>query len=236
MTKYLYMPDIEANYIREFDARITERGEGYVVLDRTAFYPEGGGQPSDVGVLRWDGGNVRVIRVQKKGGRHFIDGDIPEKEVHGILDWEPRHAHMRMHTAQHVISGVVYDLFKARTVGNQIHAGRSRVDFAPAHFSEDDLKAIEDKCNEIIARNAPVKIYTESRESLEARVDSQRANLYLLPEFVKQLRIIDIEGFDVCPCAGTHVRNTSELGRVHVLGRRTKGKDKERVEYELVGV
>jgi len=235
MTEILYMPSIEANYIREWDAVVTARGDDYVELDRTAFYAEGGGQPSDTGWLEWSGGRSRVRMVTKKGPiRHFLDGPVPEGNVHCTLDWERRHGHMRMHTAQHIVSGVVFDGFGARTVGNQLYHDRARVDFHPIKFTDEQLAAIEKESNEIIARNIDVRIYQEKRADLEKRVNQERCNLDLIPRSVSDLRVIEVTGFDVCPCAGTHVRNTRELGKVHMLDCESKGKDRCRVTYELV--
>lgn len=224
-------------YEREFDAAILKRGENYLVLDRTLFYPEGGGQEFDSGVLRFDGGECRVLRVEKKGIiKHVVDALPPPEvtKVRGFIDWPRRHAHMRMHTSQHLISGLVYDLFGGiRTVGNQIHADRSRIDFRPAHFTDEDLRRIEEETNRVLARRLPVQIVFESRESLEKRVKPDRANLDLLPASVRELRVIEIEGVDACPCGGTHVRNLGEIGRVRVLGKSSKGSETIRFEYEL---
>ena len=236
MTDMIYMRDIESNYVREFDAKVVERGFDFVVLDRTAFYPVGGGQPSDVGKLSWDGGSVDVREVTKKGKvEHHLaqDPDSVPDEVKGVLDWGRRHAHMRMHTAQHIISGVVYDLYGARTVGNQIYHDRSRIDFAPVRFTEEMIADVERRCNEIFAEGTPVGISTVSRTDLERDVDAQRANLDLLPKSVRELRVVTIGGFDVCPCAGTHVRSLSEIGEMSIVKRDRKGKDRERITYEL---
>ena len=234
MTEILYMPDIESNYIREFGAKVVRQGEGFVVLDRTAFYPTGGGQESDTGVLQWSGGTASIREAIKKGDvMHCTMDTLPSGDVKGVLDWDRRYAHMRMHTSQHIISGVVFDTFKARTVGNQIHADRSRVDFAPINLTDDDAKKIAERCNEIFASKVAVKIYEEDRAELEKRVDAQRANLDLLPKSVSRLRIIDIGGFDICPCAGTHVRNTKEIGRMEITGCERKGKDRFRITYRL---
>ena len=140
---------------------------------------------------------------------------------------------MKMHTAQHIISGIIFDRYNARTVGNQIHDAYSRVDFHPVNFTDDDLKFIEEKFNEIISKNLPVRIYEEERSNLEKRVNRQRAHLDLLPSFITKLRIIEIEGFDVCPCAGTHVKNTSEIPKIDQIKRETKGKDTDRIIYSL---
>jgi misacylated tRNA(Ala) deacylase len=235
-TEMLYMRDIEGNYVREFDARVMERGPGWAVLDRTAFYPAGGGQPSDTGRLIFESGELRVREVEKRSGvRHLLDGDIPPEVgfLRGIIDWAPRYAHMRMHTAQHILSGVVFDRFKARTVGNQIHADHSRIDFAPVNFSEKDLKDIEDSVNAVLARDVAVAVREEDRSELEKRICAERANLDLLPKSVRHLRIIQIGDFDTCPCAGTHVRNTGEIGRMNIYKRENKGKDRERITYTL---
>jgi len=237
-TELLYMKDVESNYIREFDASVIERGFDYVVLDRTAFYPLGGGQPSDTGYLEWQGGRAEVKEVTKKEGiRHHLvqNPDIVPDKVHGVINWERRHAHMKMHTAQHVISGVVYDLYKARTVGNQLYHDRSRIDFAPVKFTDEMVAEVERKCNDILAGGAKVEISTTAREDLEKNIDAQRANLDLLPKSVRDLRIVTIEKFDVCPCAGTHVRSLSEIGKMKIVKRENKGKDRERITYELVG-
>ena len=231
------MDGIKGNYIREFDATVVKNKKDYVCLDKSIFYPVGGGQPSDVGVLQWGGNESDVKEVVKKGDavKHILSGEKPSvgTKVHGIIDWDLRYQHMKMHTAQHIISGVIFDEYNARTVGNQIHAESSRVDFYPIRFSERDLEDIESKCNEIIQHNLPVKIYEEERARLEGRVDQQRCNLDLLPKFVSTLRIVEIEGFDVCPCAGTHVKNTSELSSIKIIRKERKGTDRERIVYTL---
>jgi misacylated tRNA(Ala) deacylase len=236
MTEILYMKDVESNYIKDFDARIVDHGEDYVVLDKTAFYAEAGGQPTDKGILRWSGGESAVRKVKKDKGtvKHFVNSIPGIQDVHAELDWERRYALMRMHTAQHVVSGVVFSLFEARTVGNQIHGDRSRIDFHPVTFEENDLRVIEETCNNVISKNIPVSIYEEDRTILEEKMGKQRYIMDLIPESIRRLRVIQIGDFDICPCGGTHVRNTSELGNVHVMGRRSKGTDKERLTYELV--
>jgi len=237
MTEMLYMKDIESNYIREFDAKVLERGFDYVVLDRTAFYPLGGGQPSDTGRLVWPEGEAQVREVTKKEGvkHHLVKNpELVPEAVRGVLDWDKRYGHMRMHTAQHVVSGVVYDLWRARTVGNQLYHDRSRIDFAPVKFSDEMVAELEQKVNGILALGTPVEIATEDRAELEKNVDAQRANLDLLPKSVQRLRVVRIGDFDVCPCAGTHVRSLAEIGKIKVTKRENKGKDRERITYELV--
>jgi misacylated tRNA(Ala) deacylase len=237
MTKMLYMENINGNYIKEFTATVTKSKEDYICFDKTAFYPEGGGQPSDTGFIKWDDTKSEVIHVIKKGDaiKHIIKGEKPPAgtKVTAEIKWGLRYKHMKMHTAQHIISGIVYDKYNARTVGNQIHVDYSRVDFHPVKFSEKDLEEITAYFNEIISQNLPVKIYEEERTSLEKRVNSQRSNLDLLPKFISKLRIVEIKDYDICPCAGTHVKNTSEIPKIKEIKRDTKGKDTDRIIYSL---
>lgn len=236
-TTMLYLNSIDKAYLREFDARILRASENYVVLDQTLFYPEGGGQECDTGVLRYEGGESHVHRVEKKGiVKHILDHMPPAttSHVHGVIDWERRHAHMKMHTAQHLVSGLAYDLFGGtRTVGNQLHADRSRIDFRPAKFSDGDLQQLEYESNRILAAKLPVDLKFESRESLEQRVKPDRANLDLLPKQIRELRVVEIGNIDACPCGGTHVRNLGEIGKVKILGKSSKGAETVRIEYEL---
>ena len=237
MTAILYMGSIEGNYIKEFDATVTKNKKDYICFDKTAFYPLGGGQPSDIGIIKWKNKESIVTEVIKKGDsvQHRIKEEKPPvgTKVHATIDWDRRYNHMKMHTAQHILSGIIFDTYKARTVGNQIHDQYSRVDFHPANFTDEDIEKIKNRFNEIITKNLPVKIYEEERTSLEKRVNQQRAHLDLLPKFITKLRIVEIEGFDICPCAGTHVKNTSEIPKIEKIKKETKGKDKTRIIYSL---
>jgi misacylated tRNA(Ala) deacylase len=237
MTELLYMNDIESNYIREFDAKVVRVGEDYIVLDQSAFYPEGGGQPTDTGIIQWGDNIKKVNKVLKKAViKHVIEPPLPEvgSEVSGALDWPRRHAHMRMHTAQHLISGMVYDMFNARTVGNQIHAEYSRVDFQPIAFTDDMLAELEKTCNDLIDRKLAVTITERERADLDKELDAVRSNLDLIPKSIKKLRIVSIEDFDIIPCAGTHIRNLEEVGHIKITKKEGKGKEKERIVYTLV--
>lgn len=259
MTDLLWMPAADGarsednpNYVRRFDGKVLKALDDWVMLDRTAFYAEGGGQPSDVGLLTWDGGEARVQHVSKRGAvKHQLEGGrLPPQgtPVHGEIDWDLRHRHMRMHTAQHILSGVVWRTRAGRTAGNQLHADRSRIDFEPAKLSPEDLRDVESEVNRILAADLPVRVYEEDRSVLEARLkadDGAARNLMtLVPQSVRRLRIVEVydpdeslppygRTIDVCPCAGTHVARTGEIGRMEILGRETKGAGKERVEYLL---
>lgn len=237
-TKMLYMDDIDGNYIKEFEAEILKIKDDYVVLDQTAFYPLGGGQPSDQGKLVKDGREYVVKEVTKKGiVKHHLEsneGLAVGDKVEGILDWENRHALMRMHTAQHLISAMVYDTYKARTVGNQIYADRSRIDFEPLKKADADLALIEERMNEFVKMELPVAVSEEQRDHLEETVDAAKCNLDLLPSSIKQLRVIKVGDIDICPCAGTHIKNTKEIGTVKILKKDNKGAGRCRITYELV--
>ncbi len=234
--QYSQVPMVELNYIMDFNARVRDRGGNYVVLDKTTFYAEGGGQPYDTGRLEWEGGKARVSKVLKESGRvrHYVDQLPPEDDVLGKVDWDRRYAHMRMHTAQHLLSGIVFQQYGARTTGNQIYMDYSHVDFAPISFTEEDLRRTEAEFNRAVEASVPVKIYEEEREVLEEKIEEERAILNLIPRSIRRLRVIQVGDLDLCPCGGTHVRNTTEIGKMRILRRRSKGKDIDRVTYELV--
>ncbi len=237
MTEILYMKNIEGNYIKKFNAKVTKNKKDYILLDKTAFYPKGGGQPSDTGTIKWDNKESKVIKVVKKSGiiKHIIEGEKPPvgTEIKARINWENRYSLMQMHTAQHILSGIVYDQYNARTVGNQIHTKYSRVDFKPARFTQEDLETIKNKFNEIVQKKLPIQIYDEKRKKLEEKVDEKRCNLDLIPKSINNLRIVEIKQFDICPCAGTHVKNTSEIPKIKEIKRETKGKDTDRIIYSL---
>jgi misacylated tRNA(Ala) deacylase len=239
-TRVLYMDERRGQepdpcYAREFDAHVAERGPDFLVLDQTLFYADGGGQPHDTGVLRWPDGESKVLRVTKEKGviRHFVDRMPATDSVHGAVDWDRRYKHMRMHTSQHLMSGLVFRIYGARTVGNQIHADYSRVDFQPANFTPPDLTRIEEECNKVIASGQEVRIFEEDRVVVHNKIED-RALLDLIPASVRRLRIIQIGTADYCPCGGTHLKNTTEIGRIHVLEKRSKGKETDRITYELL--
>lgn len=237
MTELLYMDDIESNYKKSFDAKVERSGEDFVILDRSVFYPKGGGQPCDTGKLRWKDKSSNVVKVEKKGDViHRLEDEVPEEGtlVKGEIDWERRYEHMKLHTAQHLFSAAVYQMYKASTVGNQIYTEYSRVDFKPLDISNEGLQEIEETVNEKIKEAKPVSIYEENRDVLEKKIEGDRVNLDLLPESINVLRVVDIDGYDICPCAGNHVKNTEEIGTVKISEIKNKGKNRQRIYYELV--
>jgi len=238
-TEKLYMESIESCYRKDFSATVTSVDSNSVVLDKTLFYPLGGGQNWDTGTIKWDGGDLTVFEVRGRSDvQHFVGDDhglTIGDSIEGEIDWERRHAHMRMHTAQHLVSGIVYEMFDgARTVGNQIHADRSRIDFNPIKFDDDMIEQIFDKSNEYIENNLEVTDTIMTRDEINSIMPPDRTNMDLLPISVKELRVIRIgNNLDLCPCAGTHVRALGEIGKMEYLGRKNKGKGTTRVSYTL---
>ncbi len=237
----LYMESIDACYLRDFSATVIAADETSVTLDKTLFYPLGGGQNWDTGTLSWNGVKLNVTEVRGRSEvQHFIGEDhgleIGET-VEGEIDWERRHAHMRMHTAQHLVSGIVYEMYDgARTVGNQIHANRSRIDFNPVKFTDEMIEELFHKANEMVDTNMAVTDCIMTRAEINAIMPRERTNMDLLPISVKQLRVIKIgDNVDLCPCAGTHVRALGEIGDLEFIGRKNKGKGTTRVSYTLDG-
>ena len=239
MTEKLYLQDIEAAYAHQFDAVVTAVDGNTIVLDRTLFYPLGGGQHWDTGSLSGPNGSVHVSEVRGRGDVHHTVEDEHQlsvgDEVRGSIDWTTRYAHMRMHTAQHLMSGLAYEMFDGvRTVGNQIHADRSRIDFNPISFDETMLANLVEAVNERIDQHLPVTDAIMTRDEINAIMPSDRTNMDLLPASVSELRIIQIgDRIDMCPCAGTHVSNIGELGHVEFLGKKSKGKGTQRFSYTL---
>ncbi|MFB6310275.1 MAG: alanyl-tRNA editing protein [Salinirussus sp.] len=238
MTELRYLPD--GDDVTEFDATVTDATTDYIVLDGTYFYPEGGGQPPDHGRIEWDGGHATIDNVRKNHGdvRHYVEeysGTVPDPgtDVRGTIDADRRQRLRRMHTAQHVVSRIVLDEYGASTAGNQIYPDRSRIDFEPADFDADDIERIERLSNEAIAQDFSVTKAERPRDEVEAKTDEGRALLDLIPDSVDPLRVVEIEGFDYCPCGGTHVDRLSEIGRIDIVDSSRKGAETERIEFVL---
>lgn len=233
------MDGLDRCYDRTFDAEVVAAKPDYVVLDQTLFYPLGGGQEWDEGILSHDGDRWDVTEVTKRGPvKHVIGADHGLEvgdHVAGEIDWERRYAHMRMHTAQHLVSGLAYELFGGtRTVGNQIHREQSRIDFNPIQFTPEMMDDLAAAANDIVRAARPITDQVMTRDEINALMPEDRTNMDLLPKSVTELRVIRIgDDIDLCPCAGTHVRNTKEIGEIQMLGRKSKGKGTQRLTYTL---
>ena len=240
ITKKLYLESIEAAYLEEFSAKVLAIDQNKVILDQTLFYPLGGGQNWDLGTLQGPNGEMNVVEVRGRDSIHHTVDDTFDLEVgdavHGKIDFERRYAHMRMHTAQHLVSGIAYEMFGGvRTVGNQIRTDQSRIDFKPIQFTEEMLANLQESVNHQITQNLDVTDSQMTRAEINSIMPEERTNMDLLPSFITDLRVITIgDKQDLCPCAGTHVRNISEIKGIEFTGKKSKGKGTQRVTYKLI--
>ena len=238
-TTKLYLDNIEAAYNTKFTANVISIDGNKIGLDRTLFYPIGGGQNWDTGKIITSNEELQVSEVR---GRNLVEHHVNTDhnlsvgdEIIGEIDWDRRYSHMRMHTAQHLMSGLAYELFDgARTVGNQINVSHSRIDFNPISFDESMMKELSDSANQYIKESTKVYESIMTREEINSIMPEDRTNMDLLPKSVKDLRVITIGNeFDLCPCAGTHVANLSEIGDITIVSKKSKGKGTQRIKYEL---
>ncbi len=234
MTDLVYFSDC---YASQFEATVTGSDGDHCELDRTAFYPEGGGQPSDTGTLHWDSGEARVTLVHRDGSRviHELSGEAPGigMGVKGTLDWERRYAHMRYHTAQHLLSAHFLEKFGAGTTGNQISNRGARIDFDLPALTPEIIGEAEDAIAKWVAESIPIVIRMLPREVALRTLDASRTRIDRLPRSVRTLRIVEIQGVDTVACGGTHVRNTSEIGEFRITRTASKGKGRKRIEFTL---
>ena len=227
-------------YRRSFDAAVVEvdRDAGRVALSRTAFYPGGGGQPHDLGVLRWDGGAAAVTKVKRESGRiwHWLDAaEVPGVgvEVAAELDWERRYLLMRTHTALHVLCGVVWTEFAIPVTGGNMEPGSGRLDFPLESISAELGRRLEARINDEIAASREVLVSFLGRDAADADPALIRTAANLIPREIDPLRVIDIVGLDKQADGGTHVASTAEVGGVRVVGTESKGKGNKRVRIEV---
>jgi len=239
MTEELFSRDA---YLRSCEATVVEVREDGVVLDRTVFYPRGGGQPGDSGVLRWDGGESRVTDTTKSRDDgslvHSIDDVSPAPPVGAAviaeIDWDRRYQHMRTHTALHALSGVVYSDFGAKvTGGNMESGGTARMDFELDTISQEFGREVEDRLNARLADDVPVQVHFLPRSEALADPDLIRTKVSLIPESVDPIRVIDIVGIDKQADGGTHVAASGEVGEVHVVKTESKGRANKRIRIQL---
>lgn len=230
----LYMED---SYMKEFDAKVKKVNGRFVVLDRSAFYPVGGGQPHDTGRLITENGEYKVLFAKKMDGEvsHEVDkeGLQEGQEVKGIIDWERRYKLMRSHTASHILSAVFHNEAGAEITGNQLGVDKSRVDFSLSDFNRDQIDYYARKANEIIEKNLDVNIYYLDKEkAMEIPGIVKLAKS--LPSSIRKLRIVEIGDYDRQADGGTHVKNTSEIGNIEIIKADNKGKNNRRVYFRLV--
>jgi misacylated tRNA(Ala) deacylase len=222
-------------YLKEAEATVTALDERGVRLDRSIFYPTGGGQPGDTGSLRWDGGEARIVDAVKADGAdvlHVLAPDAPRPAVgtklHTALDWDRRLLHMRMHTALHVMSAVI----KGNVTGGQVGADKSRLDFNLS--GEVPAKEwVTEEINKLIALDRPVTPQWITDEELAARPELVKTMSVRPPMGAGRVRLLAIEGIDLQACGGTHVARTGEIGRVECIKIENKGKMNRRFVIAL---
>jgi misacylated tRNA(Ala) deacylase len=211
---------------------VLEKKGNIILLEKTAFYPEGGGQPYDTGII-YGNEEYSVIRVFKEGDMvyHELDRNFSDEEnVRGRINWDRRYSHMRHHTAIHVLSGILFKDYGARITGSQIYEDRARMDIN-YDLGREMLPEIEAKANEIVKKGLEVTWYYIDRKDF--RDDMVRIREDLLPEGDK-LRIVEIKGFDMQADGGTHVKNTSEIGNIKITKYENKGKMNKRIYINLL--
>ncbi len=238
MTELLYQTD---SYLQAFEARVTgidEETHG-VILDRTAFYPGGGGQPADGGTLSFGRATYPVSRARKSGPDvvHLLPPEAPLPApgagTHGQLDWTRRFQLMRTHTALHVLCGVVFRNYGASVTGGDMDPLQGRMDFEFESMHKDLVQEIEQAVAHEIAARREVRTAILPREEAFRIPDLIRTKINLLPEGIQQVRVVEIVGLDLQADGGTHVHNLAEVGRVRVVDYKSKGKINKRIYVEL---
>jgi misacylated tRNA(Ala) deacylase len=236
MENPLYMED---SFLKEFDAEVKEVNDSkFIVLNNTAFYPNSGGQPHDTGIIKTESGDeYKVVFVGKFSGNisHEVDHEglkLGDK-VHCTLDWDRRYKLMRNHTAAHILSEMVHKETGALITGNQLNVDKSRIDFSQENYDVEKIKDCIQKSNEIIDKDLPIKAYFLPRE--EAMQLPQLTKLAKgLPDSIKEIRIVEIIGYDKQGDGGTHVKSLKEVGHLEFIKAENKGKNNRRVYFKLI--
>ena len=238
MTENLYQKD---SYLTEFNAIVLETNMDIpaVILDKTAFYPGGGGQVFDIGTINFGNKQSQIKRVKYSpdGILHIIAEDqtlpSPGTSVTGKIDWERRYKVMRTHTAMHILCGTIYRDYGALVTGGNMEPLKGRMDFEFENLTKDQVAVIEKAVNKEVEASREVKVAFHTREEAFQIPDLIRTKINLLPEHIKEIRTIEIVGLDLQADGGTHVKNTSEVGQIHITDYKSKGKINKRIYVEL---
>lgn len=238
MTELLYQTDA---YLQEFDATVINilPDQRAVILDRSAFYPGGGGQPCDFGTLKVGDVIYSADKVKKQGEDvlHFLGGNEPLPAIgsasHGTLDWARRYQLMRTHTALHVLCGTVFRNYGALVTGGDMEPLKGRMDFEFESMRGDLVREIEAAVNEEAQQAREIRVRILPREEAFQIPDLIRTKINLLPEGIMQVRTVEIVGLDLQADGGTHVRNTSEVGKIRVVDYKSKGAINKRLYIEV---
>ena len=235
MTDLLFHND---SYLREFQATVTGVTGDEVILDRTAFYIGGGGQPYDTGALIVEDQEIQVIKVGRSEGQivHTVEGPPPPQGavVTGRIDWHRRFTLMRTHTALHILCGVVWRDYGAKVTGGNMTPGEARMDFELESMSTEFAEEIAERINAEVAAAREVLVNQLTRQQAEMEPDLIRTKINLLPANIEEIRTIDIKGLDMQADGGTHVANTREVGVIKVVGHESKGRINKRLRIALI--
>lgn len=238
MTELLYQTD---SYLQKFSSSITKINDELngIILDKTAFYPGGGGQPADSGMILWNNKSIQIIRAKKIGDDivHLFPpgeplphiGDI----VTGQIDWNRRYQLMRTHTALHILCGVVFHRYGALVTGGDMDPLKGRMDFEFETMHKELVTEIENAVNEEVQKNHPVNVKILPRQEAFTIPDLIRTKINLLPEGISMVRVVEIVGLDLQADGGTHVNHTGEVGQIRVVDYKSKGKINKRIYIEL---
>tara|TARA_B100000579_G_scaffold250634_1_gene206119 strand:- start:373 stop:1077 length:705 start_codon:yes stop_codon:yes gene_type:complete len=226
------------SYLKQCKSKVNEVNDYGVILDQTVFYPGGGGQPSDKGILKTENNEFVVKNLKKIDGQiiHVIEGTKPDVglEVDAIIDWDYRYKLMRTHTALHILCGVIWRDYSASVTGGDMKPLSGRMDFELDQMSVNFSKEVEEKINKEIELSRNIKVYDLPRDEAFQIPDLIRTKINLLPKGINEIRIVDIEGLDLQADGGTHVHNTSEVGYIKMTGHQSKGRNNKRLQIEVV--
>jgi misacylated tRNA(Ala) deacylase len=239
MTKLLYQTDA---YLKEFSAAVTvvDSDARTIVLDQSAFYPGGGGQPCDFGALEIDGQSYLVEKVKKQGADvlHVVGGEAPLPQIgaaaHGTLDWVRRYQLMRTHTAMHILCGTVFRDYGAKVTGGEMEPLKGRMDFEFETMRAELVHDIEAAVNHEVQQHRETRVKILPREEAFQIPDLIRTKINLLPEGISEVRTFEIVGLDLQADGGTHVANTSEVGTIKVVDYKSKGAINKRIYIEIM--
>jgi len=235
VTEPLYQHDA---YLTSFDAEVVGRHPDGVVLDRSAFFPGGGGQPADTGTIEQQGVELTVTGTARRDGELVLlvdGGELPPigSKISGRIDWERRYSLMRTHTALHMLAGVIGRDHGALVTGGNMEPLKARMDFELPSMSADIASAVETALRQEVEADLPVHVSFLSPEEFAAKPELIRTKTNLLPAALEVVRVIDIEGLDRQADGGTHVARTGEVGEVHVVGHESKGKGNKRLRIAI---
>jgi misacylated tRNA(Ala) deacylase len=235
-TKLLYH---ENSYTFECSAKVVAVEGDEIALDATVFFPGGGGQMPDHGIITWENrereGTVIAMNKREDVVWHTLDSLSPAvgTEVVGTIDWDFRYRMMRTHTALHILCGTIWKEFGVQVTGGQMYPDRARMDFAMENLNKERIAYIEEKINEAVEADYPIRVYSLPREKAFAIPDLIRTKINLLPPQIEEVRIVEIVGLDLQADGGTHVSHTKEVGGIKITKTENKGKINKRLEIKL---